>query len=1130
MGAFASLALVSTLLAATAHATHFHGATLNTTREVVTTPTIQDKIHLVFESSWRSSYGWGAPISVGSTFVSGYSLAIKNSTGTTVFTVPITWTVTAVNPAEDLFTARFEYDYTTSDKGVISIEHSGGDRESTLAEGNHDKSWRIAADTPALVSGGPWRSPRPVSLPRVYAFATSQLNMAVPVVQRDSALTTMFTVAPIANSFLQSARPVGSAACFEQGPPAGPLVPNPAVNGPSAPCNCFSLPLSGVCAPALLTSQTAAGGVISWTPAIPARYAVQFSALAVDSLLVTRSAVPLDMAIAVVPPCPGAAGAGCLQPPAVSVASTYQAKAGIAHAIPVTATSPKPTGQTLYLFNTTLPAGATLSTTSGPGPQLAATINWTPTFAAVGDHPVCFQVTAADSDSGGKATSLGQQCITITVPPPTPPDPPTNVTAVRGPGTASVTFTPPVYPGETPITGYVVTSSPAGGVYTGNPMNTTRVITNLSLGVPYTFTVVAYNSGGGSVPSAPSNSVTPATVPGAPVITPPFVFGDGRVTMTVEQQASDGGSPVTGFTVTSTPAGGTDINAGSPNAQHTVTGLANGTTYTFRAVSTNDVGTSLQSSASPSQIPLGARPTVAMTVGASTIAFGQSTALTITLTNSNPVSSLAGLAFTSTLPAGVRATAGTQSVCGGTLTVTAGAISLASGSLAANSNCQIAVNLTGSQVSATPWAVAISSVTTSTTGLTGPMPSASTNILVSRAATNTAVTSTSPASPVIGQAYAVNYTLNVTEPGAGTPTGTVTVSDGTNICTGTLPATSCSLQGTVVGTVSLVANYGGSSSFAASSSAPFVLSIASRPTTTVIDSVAPNPSVVGVPVIVRARVTDNGFAVTPATGTVTISDGVDSCSFIPIGGTCNWTPTTVGARTLVATYNDNAGMTFAGSASAGMAHTVLDASQGQLLTVTRSGSGTGSVVSADALITCGVNCSYIYPNGTAITLTAAANAGSVFTGWLGPCVGTQPCALTVTAPVTLSTTFAPASPPLNLDVDGNSSVDLLSDGALLVRYLSALPDEALVDGALGGGTPLRTTAAQIRGYLVNMRPLLDVDGNGAVDMATDGVLLLRYLAGLRGDALLAGDAIGAGARRATAPGIESYISSLFPAP
>ena len=63
-------------------------------------------------------------------------------------------------------------------------------------------------------------------------------------------------------------------------------------------------------------------------------------------------------------------------------------------------------------------------------------------------------------------------------------------------------------------------------------------------------------------------------------------------------------------------------------------------------------------------------------------------------------------------------------------------------------------------------------------------------------------------------------------------------------------------------------------------------------------------------------------------------------------------------------------------------------------------------------------------------------------------------------------------------------------------------------------------------HLDNIRPLLDVDGNGQLDALTDGLLIMRYLFGLRGGALTDG-AIGIGATR-DGPQIEAYIRSLMP--
>lgn len=54
---------------------------------------------------------------------------------------------------------------------------------------------------------------------------------------------------------------------------------------------------------------------------------------------------------------------------------------------------------------------------------------------------------------------------------------------------------------------------------------------------------------------------------------------------------------------------------------------------------------------------------------------------------------------------------------------------------------------------------------------------------------------------------------------------------------------------------------------------------------------------------------------------------------------------------------------------------------------------------------------------------------------------------------------------------------------------------------------------------------MDVDGNGQVNAQTDGVILLRYLFGLRGSALTAG-IVGVGPKPTAQ--IETYIQSMMP--
>ena len=59
------------------------------------------------------------------------------------------------------------------------------------------------------------------------------------------------------------------------------------------------------------------------------------------------------------------------------------------------------------------------------------------------------------------------------------------------------------------------------------------------------------------------------------------------------------------------------------------------------------------------------------------------------------------------------------------------------------------------------------------------------------------------------------------------------------------------------------------------------------------------------------------------------------------------------------------------------------------LTVVKAGTGSGTVTSSPAGITCGSTCSALFASGTSVTLTATADSGSTFAGWSGEgCSGT----------------------------------------------------------------------------------------------------------------------------------------------
>ena len=194
--------------------------------------------------------------------------------------------------------------------------------------------------------------------------------------------------------------------------------------------------------------------------------------------------------------------------------------------------------------------------------------------------------------NGGAGGSGFVRVSLVSVTPDTLPNAPSNITASSGSGSASVTWAAPSGNGGSPITGYTVTSSPSGGscVVTG----TSAACSGLTNGTSYTFSVSAQNAAGSS-PAATSNAVTPATVAGAPTGVA-AVAGNASTVVSWVAPASDGGSPITGYTATAYPGGascsttvGVDVNPLSC----AITGLVNGTAYSVYVVAHNAAGDSV---------------------------------------------------------------------------------------------------------------------------------------------------------------------------------------------------------------------------------------------------------------------------------------------------------------------------------------------------------------------------------------------------------------------------------------------------------------------------------------------------------------------------------------------------------
>jgi Fibronectin type III domain len=193
----------------------------------------------------------------------------------------------------------------------------------------------------------------------------------------------------------------------------------------------------------------------------------------------------------------------------------------------------------------------------------------------------------------------------------TPGGPPSIVavpTATTGHASATVDWTAPAGNGGSAVNGYVIT--PHVGATAKTPINvgnvTSDVVTGLTPGTPYTFTVAATNSVGTGATSSASNSVTPtANVPGAPTVGT-VKAGHGSAALKWTGPSNNGGAAISGYVITAYigKTAKKTVHVGNVTSD-TVTGLVNGTAYTLNVAATNSAGTGAGSAHSASVTPNG---------------------------------------------------------------------------------------------------------------------------------------------------------------------------------------------------------------------------------------------------------------------------------------------------------------------------------------------------------------------------------------------------------------------------------------------------------------------------------------------------------------------------------------------
>ncbi|HEY5110962.1 MAG TPA: fibronectin type III domain-containing protein, partial [Acidimicrobiales bacterium] len=264
-------------------------------------------------------------------------------------------------------------------------------------------------------------------------------------------------------------------------------------------------------------------------------------------------------------------------------------------------------------------SGVTAALATSPSQPLTLTSSTvTPTLSVVGLTPgtlynfvLCSGTSStATSDSNCDTTEGSFTTLNVPSAPTIGATPASNANAA-----ATVTWTDPVSNGGSAITGYTA-SAYVGGVSNGLSCSvalataTSCTVNGLTNGTAYTFAVIAINGVGSSASSGATGVVTPATVPNAPT--------GAAATSNVNTQSlvtwidptnsapSNGGVTITGYSVQYSSNGGaswTNATSSASGTSYTVTGLTNGTVYTFEVAAINAVGTSLFSSASSGATP-----------------------------------------------------------------------------------------------------------------------------------------------------------------------------------------------------------------------------------------------------------------------------------------------------------------------------------------------------------------------------------------------------------------------------------------------------------------------------------------------------------------------------------------------
>jgi len=292
--------------------------------------------------------------------------------------------------------------------------------------------------------------------------------------------------------------------------------------------------------------------------------------------------------------------------------------------VEVRGASPAPTIASLVARNQGAVVNFTAPTSTGGSPITRYTATAVASGSPTLPNRTCTWNTGALTCTIGELTNGREYTVTLTatnafgtssasagltVTPKTTPDAPTALTATTGAAQLTLAWSAPVNTGGTPITGYKIERStvaaPTWVVVTENTgnANTTATLTGLTNGTLYNIRVTALNVVG----AGPVSEVTTGTPKGAPSApNAPTGNGNNGGAFITWSAPTNNGAPITDYEIQYRAGSGSWISfvdeVTSATAA-TVSGLTNGTAYTFQVRAINSQGSGEWSAASASITP-----------------------------------------------------------------------------------------------------------------------------------------------------------------------------------------------------------------------------------------------------------------------------------------------------------------------------------------------------------------------------------------------------------------------------------------------------------------------------------------------------------------------------------------------